>query len=160
MDAGDLIVPSSSDIIVGGCHAPVMTFTGHLIRKQDIDMDKLTLAATETAAPLALPGAAWDLVSFLNNAQAYLMVAGGALITLIGLVLVVWSVVYIAKKFLGGNNGQQDSWIKIVVMLLIGGALMTGGIVLITSIAAGGKATIDDLGSGLILLQSGLGLAA
>lgn len=122
-------------------------------------MDKPTLAA-DAAAPLALPGAAWDLVSALNNAQAYLMVAGGALITLIGLVLVVWSVVYIGRKFLGGNNGQQDSWIKIVVMLLIGGALMTGGIVLITGIAAGGKATIDDLGSGMILFQSAFGLVA
>lgn len=136
-----------------------MTFTGHLIRKQDIDMDKLTLAAV-AAAPLALPGAAWDLVSFLNNAQSFLMIAGGALITLIGLLLVVWSVVYIGKKFLGSNSGQQDSWIKIVVMLLIGGALMTGGIVLVTSIAAGGKTTIEDLGNGMILMQSAFGLAA
>lgn len=122
-------------------------------------MDKLH----EVAGALIIqnPVAAWDLKSFLENANSYLYSIGGALITLLGLAVVIWAAVLIAKKFFGSNNGQQDSWFKIVAMLIVGGALMAGGIVLITAIAQGGKTTIEDLGNGgFILLQHAFALAA
>jgi hypothetical protein len=105
-----------------------------------------------------LPVAAWDLVSFLDNAKEYVTVIGGALITLLGLAVVIWATVLIAKKFFGTAQNQQESWIKVVVMILVGGALMTGGIALVTTIAAGGKTTLEELGGGYIVLQSVLNL--
>lgn len=105
-----------------------------------------------------LPGAAWDLVSFLENAFDYLEVVGGSLVTLLGLILVIWASVLIAKKFFGNGQSQGDSWFKIVLMIIIGGALLAGGIVLLTSIAEGGKTTIEELGGGFIVLQSAFAL--
>lgn len=104
----------------------------------------------------ANPTAAWDLVSFFENASDYVKIAGGALISLLGLIVVVWAAVLIAKKFFGNSNQQQESWFKVVLMIIVGGALMTGGIVLITGIAAGGKTTIEELGGAFILIQNGL----
>lgn len=114
-------------------------------------MSKLATLATQ------LPGAEWDLASFFDNAKGYLTIIGGGLISLLGLAVVIWAAVLIAKKFFGGQNGQQESWFKIIAMILIGGALMTGGIVLISNIASGGQKTIEDLGGGFILLSGLLG---
>lgn len=114
-------------------------------------MSKLATLATQ------LPGAEWDLVSFFDNAKVYLNTIGGGLISLLGLAILIWAGVLIAKKFFGGQSAQQESWFKIVAMLLIGGALMWGGIALITTIAQGGEKTVKDLGGGFILLSGLLG---
>lgn len=106
----------------------------------------------------ALPTAAWDLLSFLKNAKSYANLVGGALITLLGLLVVIWAAVLIAKKFFGSAQSQQESWVKIIVMIIIGGALLAGGISLITAIAKGGKGTIEELGGGFIILESFLPL--
>ena len=100
------------------------------------------------------PTAAWDLKSFFENATDYVGVIGGGLIGLIGLVLVIWTVVLVAKKFLGNSQQAGDSWFKLVAMFLIGGAMVGGGIVLINNIALGGQATVEELGGGFILLGS------
>ncbi len=107
--------------------------------------------------PLTLAPGAWDLVSFFENAKDYVGVAGGAFISLLGLVLLVVAAFFIVRKFMGGQSAQQDSWVKIAVMILIGGALMVGGISLLTSIASGGEQTIKDLGGGVIHLSALIG---
>lgn len=115
-------------------------------------------AAAGSAAP-DLPVADWDLLSFITNAKDYGQLIGGAIVTLIGLIILIVAVVFIAKKFLG--NGQRDdkSWLIIVVMLLVGGAFITGGITFIMNISSGGQKTVEDLGTGgFIMLQSSLGL--
>lgn len=101
---------------------------------------------------IELPTAAWDLVSFFKNAKKYAGTAGGALISMLGTVGVVWGAVLLIKKLMGGPQ-NQDSWGKIVLLLIIGGALMVGGFFFISNIAAGGKTTIDQLGGGFILLD-------
>lgn len=114
---------------------------------------------TGSVVPPTLPTAAWDLASFLTNAKSYLGVIGGLLIALIGLAIVIWAVVLIAKQFFGSNQqGGGGAWAKIVVMLIIGGAILGGGLVLVTNIATGGQRTIEELGGGFIVLGSASGL--
>lgn len=112
------------------------------------------LAIIESASASNLPTAAWDLVSFFDNAKGYVTIIGGGLVSLLGLIVVIWAAVLIAKKFFGSQQAQQDSWFKVVLMVIVGGALMTGGIVLISEIAKGGETTIKELGGGFIVLQS------
>jgi hypothetical protein len=102
------------------------------------------------------PTAAWDLVEFLSNAKNYGNIIGGGVITLLGLLVVIWAVVLIAKKFFASaQSGPGESWVKIVLMLVIGGAMLTGGIALFVQIAGGGETTIRELGGGgFIVLQS------
>ena len=100
-----------------------------------------------------LGGAEWDLVSFMNNAKSYASLVGGGLLALLGTVGVVWGGVMLIKKLMAGQQ-NQDSWLKILALILVGGALMAGGFGLISQIAAGGKTTIEDLGGGLIIIQS------
>jgi hypothetical protein len=98
-----------------------------------------------------LPAAGWDLVSFLENANEYAGVAGGALLSLFGTIGVVWGGVLAIKKLMATHH-DQTSWIKIVALILIGGALMVSGFSLLANIAAGGRTTIEDLGGSMILL--------
>lgn len=98
-----------------------------------------------------LPSASWDLLSFLQSATNYVQGAGGALLVLMGTAGVVWGGVLLIKKLMASQQ-DQTSWVKIIALILIGGALMVGGFNLISSIAAGGKTTIEDLGGGMILL--------
>ncbi|MFF2053881.1 hypothetical protein ACFVU2_19910 [Leifsonia sp. NPDC058194] len=126
-------------------------------------MSTTTTAIIENAvsghmAP-TLPTASWDLISALANSKNYLGLAGGGLVTLLGLAAVVWAAVLIIKKFFGSHqNGAGEPWVKIILMIIVGGAMMTGGITLITDIASGGQKTIQDLGGGFIILKGTLGL--
>ena len=117
-----------------------------------------TIETTAGHAAAGLPGAEWDLVSFLENTDSYLNIVGGSLIGLLGLAVVIWAAVLIAKKFFGNAQSQQESWVKIIVMLIIGGALLWGGLALFVSLAEGGNKTIEELGGGCILLSGRFGI--
>lgn len=98
--------------------------------------------------------AAWDLGSFLQNSTKTLKTWGGYLIILIGVVMVVWSVVMIARGLIS-HGKTQISWPVAVILLILGGAFMVGGFSFVSNIASGGKQTIEDLGNGgTILLMS------
>ena len=86
---------------------------------------------------------AWDLGSFLQNA------------TSIGVVMVVWSVVMIARGLIS-HGKTQVSWPVAIILLILGGAFMVGGFSFVSNIASGGKQTIEDLGNGTILMLSTL----
>ncbi|MFE1170366.1 hypothetical protein [Nocardiopsis sp. NPDC058789] len=94
-----------------------------------------------------LPYASWDLLSFLDNATSYVQGAGGSLLALMGTAGVVWGGVLLIKKLMASQQ-DQTSWVKILALILLGGALMVGGFSLISQIAAGGQTTIEDLGGG------------
>lgn len=98
---------------------------------------------------------AWDLGSFLQNATSTLKTWGGYLIILIGVVMVVWSVVMIARGLIS-HGKTQTSWPVAIILLILGGAFMVGGFSFVSNIAAGGKHTIEDLGDGTILMLSTL----
>lgn len=96
---------------------------------------------------LLLSPMAWDIGTFLKNATTTFQFWGGLLISLIGVVLVIYSVIMGAKYFM--SKGQsQDGPVKIFVCLLVGGALFAGGWRLISEIAKGGEKSIRDMGSG------------
>lgn len=97
----------------------------------------------------------WDLGSFLQNAASTLKTWGGYLIVLIGVVMVVWSVVMIARGLIS-HGKTQVSWPVAIILLILGGAFMVGGFSFVSNIASGGKKTIEDLGNGTILMLSTL----
>lgn len=112
------------------------------------------LESSPAAASIpALPTAAWDLVSFLENAGEYVKTGGGALLILMGLAALVWGGVLLLKKLMSGQQ-NQDSWFKIIGMMIIGGAIAVGGFTLIFTIGSGGKKTIEDLGGGTFLFDA------
>ena len=54
----------------------------------------------------------------------------------------------LVRKLMGGQQAQQDSWFKIVALILVGGAMLFGGMTLLLNFAEGGKDTIENFGSG------------
>lgn len=113
--------------------------------------------ATDAVSISSLPLGAWDLVSFFTNAKNYGTILGGGFVSLIGLVLVVVAVFQAAKNFLGNGQGNK-SWVLIVFMFILGGALLGGSIAFVLNIAAGGQTTIEDLGGGFIIAPGLIGL--
>ncbi len=97
---------------------------------------------------LALGAAQWDIKSFFDNAATYVKGAGGSLLILMGVVAIVWGGVKLVKKLMGGQNAQQESWFMIAALIIVGGALATGGWTLMSTIASGGQTTITQLGGG------------
>lgn len=117
-------------------------------------MTKIYEAAT--LAQAQLPTAAWDLTSFLENAKSQIQLWGGLLLMLLGAVGLVWGGVLVIKKLISDpqKGGQQQGWGTIALLILVGGALGTGGWQLISTIGSGGQETIEDLGGGTVIVQT------
>jgi len=114
-------------------------------------------AAGGTSVP-SLPGGAWDIISALSNAKDWGTIAGGAFITLLGLAVVIVGIVFLVKKLIGnGNGGNEKGWLLIIAMIVVGGALLYGGINLVLNIAEGGKTTVEELGGGFAVIGGYLG---
>lgn len=91
--------------------------------------------------------AAFDVGTFLKNATSTAQGWGGLALTLVGTVgIVVIGIMMLVKFF--SNSLQQWGWGKLVIGLLISGAIAAGGFAFLNSIASGGKKTIEDLGNG------------
>lgn len=112
-------------------------------------VEAIEAAAASTPVPV-LPTAAWDLTSALQNAGEYIKVAGGALLVMMGLAAMVWGAVLLIKKLMAGQQ-NQDNWIKIIALIIVGGAIAVAGFPLIFEIGSGGQKTIEDLGGGTFL---------
>lgn len=102
--------------------------------------------------------AAWDLGSFLQNATTAVKTWGGYFIILVGVIMIIASVYQIARGLMSRGPQGQTNWIVAILLLLLGGAFSVGGYEFVSSIAAGGKATIEALGNGTggIILLPGL----
>ena len=107
-----------------------------------------------------LPAAAWDLGSFLQNAKSQVQLWGGLLLMLMGVVGLIWGGVMLIRKLISGpqGGGQQHGWGSIALLILVGGALGTGGWQLISQVGSGGQQTIEDLGGGTVIMQSAANL--
>lgn len=92
-----------------------------------------------------LTTANWDLSTFLENATDFVADAGGLLLMLLGAVGIVWGGVLLIKKLMAGQQ-DQTSWGKIILLVLIGGAMFVGGWSLMETISSGGQDTIMDIG--------------
>lgn len=89
----------------------------------------------------------WDLENFFNNSTNYTQKVGGAFLALIGIAGVVWGGFLMLRKLMGGQQAQQDSWFKIVALIIVGGAMLFGGMTILLNLAKGGKETIENFGS-------------
>lgn len=107
-------------------------------------------------AQASLPSAAWDLTSFLTNAKSQIQLWGGLLLMLLGAVGLVWGGVLLIKKLMANpqSAGQQQGWGTIALLILVGGALGTGGWALISTVGSGGQQTITDLGGSTVIVQT------
>jgi hypothetical protein len=107
-------------------------------------------------AQVEAPTAAWDLTSFLDNAKSQIQTWGGALLMLLGAVGLVWGGVLLIRKLIANpqTSGQQSSWGTIALLILVGGALATGGWQLVSTVGSGGQQTIEDLGGGTVIVQA------
>lgn len=88
----------------------------------------------------------WDLETFLNNATEYGQVIGGSILSFMGMIGVVWGGVLLVKKLL--SEQSRDNWVRIAALILVGGAMLFGGITLILRFARGGSDTIENFGNG------------
>lgn len=115
-------------------------------------MSTVTTIAAQTGGTLfGGVTADWDLASALTNATSYAKLVGGGFLTLMGVVGIIYGGFLLIKKLMAGQQ-NQDSWVKIVLLIIVGGALSVSGFSLIADIAAGGKTTIEDLGGSTIIV--------
>lgn len=90
---------------------------------------------------------AWDIGTFLNNTKSTIQSWGGSLIVLIGVIMVIVSVYKIASGLIS-HGKQQTNWAVAIILLIVGGAFIAGGWSFVSSVAAGGEKTLNDLGNG------------
>lgn len=88
----------------------------------------------------------WDVGSFLINSKEQLKQWGGLVISLLGVILIIVGVFQLVKKFISPQSAQ-GGWVMPIIMVIVGGALLTGGWSLLAKIAGGGQKTIEDLGT-------------
>ena len=91
----------------------------------------------------------WDLESFFNNSTTYMQTIGGSFLALIGIAGLVWGGFLVIRKLIGGQAAQQDSWFKMIALLIVGGAMLFSGISLLLNFAAGANDTIESFGNGM-----------
>lgn len=111
-------------------------------------MFNVTAAATTVLAQSGR-GGDWDLETFFTNATEYSKVAGGAFLSLVGIIGIIWGGTLLIKKLM--SEQSRESWVKIVSLIIVGGALLFGGINLILDFAEGGKNTVENFGTGTVL---------
>lgn len=95
----------------------------------------------------------WDLTSFLNNAQSQIQTWGGAFLTLVGIVGVIWAAFQIVSGLMS-HGKKQVSYGTNAILLIVSGALAASGLTLVMNIAQGGQKTIEDLGSTINLFKT------
>lgn len=106
-------------------------------------MNSMLLRVMMTAADVQTD---WDVGSFLTNSKEQLKTWGGLVISLLGVILIIVGVFQLVKKFIAPQSAQ-GGWVMPIIMVIVGGALLTGGWSLLAKIAGGGQKTIEDLGT-------------
>lgn len=99
-------------------------------------------------------GTGWDLDTFLANFGDKLKEWGSLLFIILGVVLLIVAIYKLATGLMSHGKGQPTNWLVILLMFLFGGALVvagTGSFGWVSDIAAGGKATIDNLGQVILM---------
>lgn len=101
---------------------------------------------------MLLPSSSWSILNLLDNTNSLGKVVAGGVLTLIGLITLVWGIVKILAKLMRYEFvSVSQSWPVMIGAVILGGALMVGGFSLALDIAEGGKQTVDDLGNAMIL---------
>lgn len=70
----------------------------------------------------------WTLSSFVDDAALQLGVMGGWMLILMGVLGLIWGMLMLIKKLMSAPGDiSSSSWSSIVLMVIVGGALATGG---------------------------------
>lgn len=88
----------------------------------------------------------FSISTFLSNAQDFAIMIGRYVIIIIGVVMIIAGIYQIAKGLMSGGKGQVN-WVMSILCLLVGGALVAGGISWVAKIAGGGKTELESMGS-------------
>lgn len=93
-----------------------------------------------------LPFDGWSLDQFLSGAYDKMLSWVGYIILIVGIILLGIGVFQLLKKFGSGGQGGM-SWVLIIIMMCIGGALMGGGISFVYKLTKGTQSTIEGMGN-------------
>lgn len=123
-----------------------------------MDLVITTLNHLGSASDIA---AAWDVNSFIDNATEFLKTTGGKVLAGIGVLMLLLGGIFTGMKLWSNSQKSQERhWGKIVALVIVGGAFMTGGFKLMTTVGGGGETTIRDLGGGTALVDFAHNVAA
>lgn len=95
-------------------------------------------------------GSGWSIDTFLDTLGDALHKWGALIVFIIGTVMVIASVYFIAKGLMSQGRGQTN-WAVTILMLVLGGVFMStalGGWDWLKDVSEGARQTMDDLGSG------------
>ena len=92
-----------------------------------------------------LPFDGWSLDQLLSGAYNKMLNWVGYIILIIGVILLGIAVFQLLKKFGSGGQGGM-SWVLIIIMACVGGALLGGGINFVYKLTKGTQSTIEDMG--------------
>lgn len=93
----------------------------------------------------------FDAIGFLKQLFRWLQQFMIPAIALGGLILIGYSVLKTVKNFTGDER-THTSWMRIFAMLIVGGGMLFGGLAMLQDLAGGGVKTIEDMGTGGLLL--------
>lgn len=88
----------------------------------------------------------WSLDQLLSGAYSKMLNWVGYVILIIGIILLGIAVFQLLKKFGSGGQGGM-SWVVIIIMACVGGALMGGGIKFVYDLTKGAQSTITNMGN-------------
>lgn len=88
----------------------------------------------------------FSISNFMGNAQNFALMVVRYLVVILGIVALGAGVFQIVKGFVSGGKGQVN-WAMSIGCLLVGGALLAGGVSWVAGIAAGGKDEINNMGT-------------
>lgn len=108
------------------------------------------MATLKNALLMTSGGSGWSIDTFLDTLGDALHKWGALIVFIIGTVMVIASVYFIAKGLLSQGRGQTN-WAVTILMLILGGVFMStslGGWDWLKDVSSGAKQTMDDLGNG------------
>jgi hypothetical protein len=88
----------------------------------------------------------WSLDQLLSGAYNKMLNWVGYIILIIGVILLGIAIFQLLKKFGSGGQGGM-SWVLIIIMACVGGALMGGGIKFVYDLTKGAQSTITNMGN-------------
>ena len=107
-------------------------------------MMSMISAKLASLAPVLMEENAWSLDTFMSNVYSKLQIWGGAFLGIVGLVMLIVGGFKLGKALM--SQGGDNNWVMIILLILVGGAMMFGGLGLLIKISSLGNGTLADLG--------------
>ena len=107
---------------------------------------KMALFLT-TAPPQVSEDQGWELGTFFKNAADAMKTWGHYFLIALGVIMIIAAGYQIFKGLVNPQRSQVN-WVMTIFLLIIGGAFTFGGYALLARYAAGGKKTLETMGTG------------